>query len=205
MTRTRVIRLHPKDLVGVKKRFLTAESTYNQHVAGVVERPSTAEGGKNLFYEHTALLSMYYFGKNLIEWSKILIIEWYIRNNLEAALKERPEFVLARMIERSQATNFYGIDPSTKPHWLVKMADYLNVKENIDKCYFPELLKAWAKFKYAPGKIRYNCDITISTSLLEIFGEDIREMEVISDSELAEDDPMPVYVMSNDGIIKQNW
>ena len=119
-------------------------------------------------------------------------------------MKERPEFVLSRMITKSLATNYYGIDPSTKPHWLSMMADYLKIKENIEKCYFPELLKAWAKFKYAPGKIRYNCDITIATSLCETYGEDIREMEVISQSEMADSDPMPVYGSEGGGII-QVW
>jgi len=188
----------------VKKRFLNSESTYNTYVAGVVERPKTAEGGKNLFYEHTALLTMYYFCKNLVEWSKILITEWYIRNGLEGLLKERPEFVLAKMIEKSKGANFYGIDPSTKIHWLTMMAEYLNVRENIEKCMFPELLKAWAKFKYAPGRIRYNCDITISTSLCETYAEDIREMEVISESEIEADEGMPVFKMQG-GKIVQTW
>ncbi len=189
---------------GVKKLFLNSDQIYNVHVAYILERPGTAVGGKDVFYEHTALLTMYYNSKNLIEWSKILIFEWYTRNGLESLLKERPEFVLSKMINKSQATNFYGVDPSTKPSWLKLNADYLKIKENIEKCYFPVLLKAWAKFKYLPGKIRYNCDITIMTSLLETFQEDIREMEVISESELKEDDPMPTYEFSGGGIV-QKW
>ena len=147
---------------------------------------------------------MYYNAKNLIEWSKILIFEWYTRNGVESLLKERPEFVLSKMIAKSQATNFYGIDPSTKPSWLKLLAFFLGVRENIDKVYFPELLKAWAKFKYQPGKIRYNCDITIATSLCETFEEDIREMEVISEGAMADEDPMPVYKTSG-GAVVQVW
>ncbi len=191
---------------GIKKRFLSSDDTYNLHVALVVERPGTSIGGKDIFYEYTALLTMYYNCKNLIEWSKILIFEWYTRNGLESLLKERPEFILSKMINKSQATNFYGIDPSTKPSWLKLMADHLKVKENIEKCFFPELLKAWATFKYIPGNSsgKYNDDRTIMTSLLETYEEDIREMEVISEGELDDDDPMPTYQMADGGLV-QVW
>lgn len=188
----------------IKKRFLNSDSLYNTYVAGIVERPESAIGGKDVFYEHTALMSVYYNAKNLIEWSKIIIFEWYARNRLEYLLKERPEFVLSKMINKSQATNFYGIDPSTKPSWLKLMADFLRVQENVSKIYFPELLKAWAKFKYQPGVHRYNCDITIATSLCETFEEDIREMEVVSEGDLGEDDPMPVYKTNGSELI-QVW
>ena len=148
---------------------------------------------------------MYYNSKNLIEWSKVLIFEWYEKNGVSALLKERPEFVLSKMIVKSQATNYYGIDPSTKPHWLKILADYLKVKENIDKCYFPELLKAWAKFKYAPGKIRYNCDNTIATSLCGVMEEDERELLVMSMSEvIGKEEPLPTF-SSSGGVITQNW
>lgn len=167
----------------VKKKFLNADSLYNLHVAGILQRPATSEGGKDIFYENTAKLTMYYGARNLIEWSKILIFEWYINNGLEGLLKERPEFIMARMIQRSQATNNYGIDPSSKPHWLKFMTDYLGVKENVDKCFFPELLKAWAKYKYMPGKQKYNCDITIATSLCEVMANDEKDYEVFSMTE----------------------
>lgn len=188
----------------VKKRFLNSDTTYNLYVAGILERPETAIGGRDLFYEHTALLTMYYNSQNLIEWSKILIFDWYTRNGLTHLLKERPEFILSKMINNSQATNFYGVDPSTKPYWLALLAKDLRQKENIEKCYFPELLKAWAKFKYMPGKLRYNCDLTIATSLCSTFEADIIEMAVISEGELVDDDHMPVYSNDN-GMITQIW
>jgi hypothetical protein len=42
------------------------------------------------------------------------------------------------------------------------------------------------------------------TSLLETYEEDIREMEVVSEGDLGEEDPMPVYEMVGDGIA-QRW
>ncbi len=183
----------------IKKRFLNADSTYNLYVAYILERPGTAVGGKDVFYEHTALLTMYYSCKNLIEWSKILIFEWYERNGLSSLLKERPEFIMAKMINKSLSSNFYGIDPSTKPSWLKLMADYLKIKDNIDKCYFPVFLKEWATFKYLPGK-KWNSDVVITTSLCETYEEDIREMQVISEGELEDDDNFPVYRLNGGGI-----
>lgn len=188
----------------VKKRFLNADSTYNLFVAYILERPETAVGGKDVFYEHTALLTMYYNSKNLIEWSKIFIFDWYTRNGVEGLLKERPEFVLSKMIQKTQTTNFYGIDPSTKPSWLSLQADYLKVKENIEKCYFPVFLKEWATFKYLPGKLRWNSDVVIVTSLCETFEADIREMEVISEGDIEEEDSFPVY-KNNGGVISMQW
>jgi len=188
----------------VKKGFLNANSTYNLYVAGVEERPETAIGGREVFYENTEKLTMYYGGKNLIEWSKILIFDHYVNNGLEGLLKERPEFFLSRMIQRSQATNQYGIDPSSKPHWLKIQADYLSIQENIEKCYFPTLLKAWARFKYAPGKIRYNCDTTISTSLCSVMEEDEKLYEIIDSATLKEDSGLMKYERI-DGMLVQTW
>ena len=188
----------------VKKGFLNANTTYNLYVAGIEQRPETAVGGREVFYENTALMTMYYGAKNLIEWSKILIFDWYVINGLEGLLKERPEFVMARMIQKSQASNTYGIDPSSKLHWLKIQADYLQIPENIEKCFFVFLLKAWARFKYAPGKIRYNCDTTISTSLCSVMEEDERLYEVIDSTTLKEDSGLMKYKTVN-GIMVQTW
>jgi hypothetical protein len=164
----------------VKKGFLNAERTYNKYVAVLVERPSVSEGGREKFYEHTALMTIYYGGRNLIEHSNLLIFEWYDRRGLNGWLKEKPEFVMAKMVNKTATSNVYGIDPSTKPHWLRIQADWLRNKENIDKCDFIELLQAWAKFKYRPGVTRYNCDITIATSLCSVLENDESQYEVMS-------------------------
>jgi len=190
----------------IKKRFLNADSTYNLYVAYILERPETAVGGKDVFFEHTAMLTMYYMAKNLIEWSKILIFEWYTRKGLEPLLKERPEFVMSKVIIKSQATNYYGIDPSTKTSWLRLQADYLKDEENVKKCFFPVFLKEWATFKYIPGNSggKYNSDVVIATSLCETFCEDVRELPVVSEGEFDDKDPMPVYKMDG-GTIVQQW
>lgn len=159
----------------IKKSFLNAEETYNQYVAGVVERPRIDEGGADKFYEYSALLCVYYNAVNLIEYSKIRIFDWYHDNGLTYLLKERPEFVTAAFVENSNTSNKYGIDPNTKIHWLKMHHEWLQDKENIDNCYFTDLLDAWSRFKYDR---KYNCDITIATSLCTVLMEDEKEMLV---------------------------
>jgi hypothetical protein len=143
------------------------------------------------------MLTVFYGGKNLIEHSNILIFDWYQRHGMAELLKEKPEFALAKMIMNSKTSNVYGIDPSSKPYWLKMHADYLKNKENIDKCDFDELLEAWAKFKYKPGVIRYNCDITIATSLCTVMEEDEKEMMVYSMAEESNSNKMPIYKTIN--------
>lgn len=162
----------------IKKGFLNANRTYNKYVAGLVERPNIAEGGREVFYKNTVILSIFYNAINLIEYSNILIIDWYVKNGYSSVLKMRPEFVTANIVINSKMNNKFGIDPSTKPHWLLMQKDYLRNRENIEKCDFVELLDAWSKFRYDPSGKKYNCDITIATSLCTVCEEDEKFMEV---------------------------
>jgi len=47
----------------------------------------------------------------------------------------------------------------------------------IDKMYDLEQIEAFIKFRYNPSK-KYNCDVTISSSLTIILAEDEKEMMV---------------------------
>jgi hypothetical protein len=160
----------------VKKGFINANKTYNKYVAGVLERPTESIGGPDLFYEHTAMLSVAFNAPNLIEYSKILIIDWYVKNGFAGYVKLRPEFVTASMVMNSKATNRYGIDPSTKGEWLKMQKKFLSDRRNIDNCDFPVLLTAWSNFKYDPTGKKYNCDNTIATSLCTVCEEDEKGM-----------------------------
>ena len=184
----------------IKKSFLNAQDTYNKYVAGVVERPSASVGGREKFYEYTAMLCVFYNAINLIEYSKILILNWYIRNGFSFLLKLRPEFVIAKMVIESKTNNTHGIDPSTMPHWLAMQATYLKDKGNIDKCDFVELLEAWAKFRYKPGD-KYNCDTTIATSLCTVCEDDEKEMLAETTDSKDKSVPMIMYRKDNYGNI----
>jgi len=181
----------------VKKGFLNAETSYNKYVGGFLDRPTMAEGGREVFYERTAMVTVFFGTQNLIEHSNLLIFDWYNRHGMSSLLKLKPEFALAKMVINSKTSNIYGIDPSTKPHWLRMQADYLKNEENINKCDFEELLEAWARFKYRPGVIRYNCDITIATSLCTVMEDDEKEMMVYSASDKEEGFKTPAYKTIN--------
>lgn len=183
----------------VKKGFLNANKTYNKYVAGILERPTLSEGGEELFYEHTAMLCIAYNAINLIEYSKILIMDYYIKNGFSSLMKLRPEFVTANMVTISKTTNRYGIDPSTKPEWLKMQKRYLSDKRNIENCDFIELLDAWVKFKYDPSGKKYNCDVTIATSLCTVCEEDEKELEVSNSVEVKEEKRPLFYIKDRYG------
>lgn len=182
----------------VKKGFLNANKTYNKYVAILLERPKESIGGQDLFYEHTAMLCVAYNGMNLIEFSKILILDWYIKNGFSSYLKLRPEFVTSSMVMNPKTTNRWGIDASTKGEWLKMQKKFLSNQRNIENCDFPELLTAWSNFKYDPSGKRYNCDITIATSLCTVCEEDEKEIDTYK-SEKEEDNVPLHYVKDSSG------
>lgn len=190
----------------IYKRFLDANHVYKTWVAGYVERPETSKGGAELFFERTAMLCMLYQAVNLIEWSKIRIIDFYKLKGLHLLLKERPQFVIAAWVNDSKQVNKYGIDPATKPDWLKLLRDHLADPENIQKIYFEELCEAWASFLYDPSGKKYNCDITISTALNIVMEKDEQLVEINDTEQEHKRRPMPVYhsdeygnlVMTND-------
>jgi len=145
------------------------------------------------------MLCVAYNALNLIEFSKILIIDWYQKNGFSSFLRLRPEFVTANMVVNSKVQNKYGIDPSTKPYWLRMLRNWLSKEENIQKIDFPELLTAWANFKYDPTGKRYNCDITIATSLCIVSEEDDKEGEFFKTEEIKEDNFSMAYTVDANG------
>lgn len=105
------------------KTFHSAsDETYEMPVCKLVERPPTAEE----FYEDTAKLCvMYGWAMNLIEYSNILIFNWYRRNGFGHLLKGRPMVAYAHM-SRSNVQNRDGIDPATKSAWETMTSDFLS-------------------------------------------------------------------------------
>lgn len=171
----------------VWKRFYDAGRTYKKWVAGIIERPTPEQGGAEKFYEHTAMMCIFYnMSLNLVEYSKILILSWYKNNGLESLLKARPDIATAAMMVNSNAKNKYGIDPSTKAHWLSSLRDTLT-EEVINQMDFEEQIDAFIRFKYVPGgdQRKFNCDITIASALTIVADKDdigisaatIREIE----------------------------
>lgn len=186
----------------VYKGFNNINDTYNKYVARITERPREGEGGASRFFEWCLMLSIFYNVVNLIEFSKILIIHYFVENGFEYLLKEKPEFFLSTYVENSKSTNRWGIDPSTKPVWLTKMRDWLT-PENIEKMDDIRQIEALAKFKYDPSGKKYNCDITISSSLCQVVAYDDQDIPV-SESEHDEEESYGVYFkMGRNGSVIQ--
>lgn len=191
-----------KGAIWIKKGFYNANETANKYVAGLIERPDTSIGGAELFYEHTAMLCMFYRAMNLIEFTKFRIMDWYVKEGLTFLLKERPSFVTANMIQNTNAKNKYGIDASTKPFWLSYQKSYLSDRFNIEQTDFIELLEAWSSFRYDPSK-KYNCDNTIASSLCTVFFEDEKEMEVVDKSQKKSDIGFFGFIKKNEGFMQK--
>jgi hypothetical protein len=166
--------------------FLDADTPSNYPVARITIRPETWNGGAEAFYEEVLKLNIYYDAINLIEYSNLRIFDFYKAKGFNYLLKERPRLMIAKWIQDSKVENTYGIDPNTKHHWLSELKDYLidnNTYGKIKEIKDPEILMALAKFKYTPGKGRYNCDLTICMALLSVLFEDERELEVVKSME----------------------
>ncbi|MBN2617263.1 MAG: hypothetical protein JXR64_03000 [Spirochaetales bacterium] len=188
--------------IQVYKGFNNINDTYNKYVARITERPREGEGGSSRFYEWSLMLSIYYNVVNLIEFSKILIIHYFVENGFEHLLKEKPEFFLSTYVENSKSANRWGIDPSTKSVWLTKMRDWL-IPENIEKMDDIRQIDALAKFRYDPSGKKYNCDITISSSLCQVVAYDDQDILVV-ESENDEEESYGIhYKMGRNGSIIQ--
>jgi len=186
------------------KGFLNANESYNIYVARILERPTVEEGGAEKFYEHTAMATLYYNAINLIEYSNLRIFQWYMNNGLSFLLKERPQFITANWINKPTTAQRYGIDPATKIFWLNKLKDWLT-KDNIDKMNDLEQIEALARFRYDPKTIKFNCDITISSSLCIVLMEDEKEMMVFADEESDKPIRMVSYRTGEDGQIISSY
>jgi hypothetical protein len=182
----------------IKKGFLNSNETYSKYVAGVYVRPEIYEGGRDAFYEYTALLCVAYGNAiNLIESRNLLIFEWYHRNGMTALLKERPGILISKYIKNSLQSNVYGIDPMFKPHALKILKDFLGSKVNIMNIDHLEILEAIVKYKLHKD---YNCDITVSLAYLETLMED--EANIVAKKSEEEMWTPPKFRMLNGEIVK---
>jgi hypothetical protein len=134
-----------------------------------LDRPALNQGGRITAYENSAKLSVYYQVRNMIEYTKILIFDYYENIGLEGFLQLRPDYYIALNVERSQVSNKYGFPGSLVNGGLIKLKDWLGNIENIYNCPFEYLLERWAKFKRIKN---YNCDATIAAMLCVVSWEE---------------------------------
>lgn len=173
-----------KGAMFVKKTFYpkVQDPFYNMHVAQVVERPKPEKGGAPKFYEHCAMLAIWYGCQMNIEYSNLRIFEWLETNGFESLLKERPRIALAGKVMHTQVSNRYGTDRSLKPHILANLADELT-EDYISRMFFLEQIRALSTYRYDRSGKKYNCDITIATAETEIAAKEDELLPVKSRSE----------------------
>jgi hypothetical protein len=157
----------------------------NSFIAQLFVRPDVNEGGAEKAYEEAAKVCMYFNNKALIEWSNIRIFNWFKTHGFEKFLRERPDFVLSNWIQNSTVNNRYGVDPSTKEDWLFELNDYLI--KNWEKLRILRQINAFIFFKLNP---KYNCDITISSSLAIVQAKEdmLNRINETSESDTKTDD-----------------
>jgi len=175
------------------KMFKDANSTSNIFVARYTDRPKTAER----FYEETAKLCYYYNAPNLIEWSNISIFNWYRNNGFEGFLKERPMIAYAN-VKETKVRNKYGIDPGTKSEWLILYRDYI---EDYSEIMYDSLqIERAIKFR---NEKKYNCDITISSSLAITHAKDCINIRVKKDQHKTKKEEFFHFKSNNGRLVKQ--
>lgn len=183
-----------------KKSKFGEEEILDNFVAIYLDRPSEQQGGRITAYENTAKLSVLYRCRNMIEYSKIVIFDYYERMGLEGFLALRPDYIIAQLIDRSDVSNKYGFPGQHVLQGLTKLTDWLKVIEHIYNCPFEQVIRAWGKYKRAKG---YNCDITIGTMLCIIFLADISIM--LEQGTEHQDRPKPLqfkgYRQDSNGVI----
>lgn len=185
--------------IQVYKTFRSMESSYNKYVARITERPKEGEGGATRFFEWALMLCVYYAAINLVEDSKKLIVHYFVEKNFDFLLKPKPDFFLSMYVNDSKSQTKYGIEPSTKTIWLKKLREYMTI-DNINKVDDIGLLEAWSKFKYKPGD-KYNCDITISSSLCQVLAFDDANKDIEQEEET--DERYGSAFIEKDGMLQQ--
>jgi len=193
-----------KGSIQVFKTFNHIDDTYNIYAARITERPKEGEGGATRFYEWALMLCIYYNAINLVEYTKFLITDYFVNNNFEFLLKEKPEFFLSVYVDNTKTSNRYGIDASTKQIWLKKMREFLT-PENINKMNDIDQLDALARFKYTPGPHGYNCDITISSCLCQVLVYDDMNKDEEQEDESEDYNYGVSYIMDSNGNMQQSW
>jgi len=184
------------------KGAIDSHHTFDHWVARVTERPTEDEGGNYQFYEDTIKLC-YLYGEceNLIEYSNVLIFDYYKRAGCEFLLQERPQMVISQYVQDGKAAQRYGVEQSFIPHALNIWRDKMKQDDFaiVDKMFDIRQIEAFAKFKKSP---KYNCDITIASALNVASALETQEFAAYSEGEEQEEDTYGGYVSENNQNIK---
>lgn len=162
----------------IYRTFSGMSREYDLPIAYVYER---GDGTSNdTFYENSLKLCVYYGSKTLVEYSKILIINYFQDVNAEEYLKENPD--LRSELLATKGRNKYGFKMTTGAKGskeLITKLLKIEVQDNIYKYWFPEILLDLIDFGDS------NTDIAMALALVLVHKLDI--FDYISDDLEIED------------------
>lgn len=185
------------------KNYLNANSTYRFWVARLTQRPTEEEGGSPKFYENTVKLCVYYgYCQNLIEYSNVLIFDYYKRWGMEYLLKERPSLVISQYVNDPKAHQRYGVEQSFVPHALKMLKEEFRADDYalIHRLYDIEMIEKFIAFRTTDG---YNCDITIGCALNIAAATEDRELDVYREEEEEDSEDFGGYTIGVSNIISR--
>lgn len=185
------------------KNYLNANSTYRFWVARLTQRPTEEEGGSPKFYENTIKLCVYYgYCQNLIEYSNVLIFDYYKRWGMEYLLKERPSLVISQYVNDPKAHQRYGVEQSFIPHALKMLKEEFRADDYalVHRLYDLEMIEKFIAFRTTDG---YNCDITIGCALNIAAATEDRELDVYREEEEEELEDFGGYTIGLSNVISR--
>lgn len=160
-------------------------------VITVTERPASSDE----FYEDTAKMCvMYGHARNMIEYSNVMIGDWYLKHNFGYLLKERPMVASATSIRPGQE-NRWGGDPNLIHVAIQMLADWIakgGASRIMDIQTIDKLIK------YRPDS---NCDETDAFAWLICHRNDL--IQIQSKPKKVYSSPMPRYVMRGERMVRQ--
>lgn len=122
--------------LGCAMIFRRIENTNVPHrlpIAEYTDRPETADE----FYEGCLKLAVYYNAKMLVEYTKIGILDYFIRNKAARYLKEKPRSAHA---PNTKTRNNYGVHMNKQIKGYMESLMYDYIKEKADDLWFIDLL-----------------------------------------------------------------
>lgn len=159
-----------KGAVVIYRRFISADIPHNLPIATLHFRSNRASE----FYEMALKMAVYYNAKMLVEYTKINILDYFIKNGATRYLKEKPVSVH----ERGTLTrNKFGVhmNRQIKEVGIELMAE--DIDNNGREIYFKDLLEELRKFGDE------NTDLAMAYMMCQIHNYDIAKVRVIQEQE----------------------
>ena len=127
----------------IYRRFANADMPHSMPIAEYTCRPETDTVMADDFFEGVLKLAVYYDSKMLIEFTKIGIIDYFVRKKAQRFLKEKPRTAHA---PNTKTRNRYGVHMNKQVKQFMETAIDTYIKESVDDIFFMELLDELADY-----------------------------------------------------------